>query len=271
MARADGRFEELFSSPRSEPIRIQNLCNRGAVGRLDPCKNASLAVRVGPLSPAIPAAAGRRGRKPGHPCKKPWRNPSHGASLASPVIAMAAGRRARPTKSHGISRRRIFSRQISPAATDGRCSSRRLAAATTPSRCSTWLRRLVLRGAARQRNERSSASKAVDPARAALSIPPMKAIAKSRRAEARMVIFLRHRHSEALARVRAYSGRLEVRWPFAFRRSLTPRPAPCGGSRGRGSHARRALRAGGGRGIPYPHRPPTFKPLVRIRKRGPTA
>jgi hypothetical protein len=51
--------------------------------------------------------------------------------------------------------------------------------------------------------------------------------------------------SEALARGEDLFGRLDVRWPFAFRRSLTPRPVPCGGSRGRGSHARHALRAGG--------------------------
>ena len=64
-----------------------------AVGRLDPCKNPSLAVRVGPSSPAIPAAVGRRGRKPGRPCKKLWRNPKpRGIPGSIPANCKGGGR-----------------------------------------------------------------------------------------------------------------------------------------------------------------------------------
>ena len=104
-----------------------------------------------------------------------------------------------------------------------------------------------------------SASEALDPARAALSIPPMKAIAKSSRAEA-CTGYLppTQSRSEALARVRAFFRRLDVRCrsPSARSafvhlklsdgadRSRLDQPF-CGGSRGRGSRARRALRADG--------------------------
>ena len=58
-----------------------------------------------------------------------------------------------------------------------------------------------------------------------------------------------------------FSGRLKVRWPFAFPR-IAPRldPAPCGGSRGRGSHARRVpFEPVGAAASPIPHRPPDLQ------------
>ena len=62
------------------PVNVTGAMSEEAVEQQRVEYTGILAVWVGPSSPAIPAAVGRRGRKPGRPCKKPWRNSNHGAS-----------------------------------------------------------------------------------------------------------------------------------------------------------------------------------------------